>query len=290
MKVAVTGATGFTGRHLVKELASRGHDIRALVRPSSDVSPIREVISASIACDLSDTESVARALEGADCVISVMSLGTGLADPLLESMHLAGISRGVFTSTTGIFTTLNPASKQIRLNAESSIEASGLTWTILRPTMIYGTPGDRNMWRLISWIRRMPFVPVVGSGEHTQQPVHVEDLAWVLAEAAESGASAGKSYNISGGSVLTFREVVDTIAHHLGKRVLKLHLPLGPMHAAVRGAERTGLRLPVKSEQLLRLNEDKSFSHAPAAEDLGYAPRSFDEGIRSEVRFLTERR
>lgn len=286
MRIAVTGATGFTGTHLVRELSARGHDIRALIRPSSDVSAVRERISESVACDLSDESSVAQALDGIECLINVVSLGTGLADPLVRAAQVAQVPRTVFTSTTGIFTTLNPASKQIRLNAEKTIEDSSSSWTILRPTMIYGTPGDRNMWRLIRSIRRIPVVPVVGSGEHTQQPVHVGDLAWALAEAAESSVARGKAYNVSGGTVLTFKEVLDTIAKHLGKRIYKVRLPLGPMHAIVSTSERWRLRLPVKSEQLLRLNEDKSFSHELATADLGYAPRSFDEGIRSEIQFL----
>lgn len=286
MKIAVTGASGFTGSHLVRELSERGHAVSALVRPSSDLGAIRKHLAETRVCDLSDGDSIAAAIEGCDSMINVVTLGTGLASPLVDAARRAGIRRVVFTSTTGIFTTLNPASKEIRLEAERTIQESSLAYTIIRPTMIYGTPRDRNMWRLITWINRSRFVPVAGAGEHKQQPVHVEDLAWALAEAAEKNTTERKSYNISGGSVLTFNEVVDTIAHHLGRRVWKVRLPLRPMYSSVHAIERLGFRAPIKSEQLLRLNEDKAFPHIEATHDFGYNPRPFYEGARTEVGYL----
>jgi nucleoside-diphosphate-sugar epimerase len=289
MRVAVTGATGFTGSHLVAELSRRGYEVRALVRGTSDLAPIREYVASTVSCDLSEPDVVARALEGCDSMINVVSLGTGLADPLIAAVQKAGTPRVVFTSTTGIYTTLSPASKKIRLDAEEALDRSGLAFTLIRPTMIYGTPRDRNMWRLVRWINRFRFIPVAGSGEHKQQPVHVDDLAWALAESAQAPASVGKKYNLSGASVLTFNEVVDTIARNLGKRIWKVRLPMRPVHASIRTMERAGIRTIIKSEQISRLNEDKAFSYDQAARDFGYGPRSFDEGIRSEIAFLRKR-
>ncbi|MEO8218775.1 MAG: NAD(P)H-binding protein [Acidobacteriota bacterium] len=289
MKVAVTGSTGFTGKHLVRELARRGHSVSALLRPSSDISSVKALLSSSHVCDLTDPASMTAALDGVDALINVVTLGTGLGPPIVRAAEAAGIPRVIFTSTTGIYTTLNPASKGVRLAAERIIDESALAYSILRPTMIYGTPGDRNMWRLITWINRTSVVPLIGDGQHKQQPVHVEDLAWALCQAAESPSTARRAYNISGGSILTFRDVIDTIADGLQRRIWKLRLPLGPIHGVVRTLERMGIRSPVKSEQLLRLNEDKVFPHLEASRDFEYKPRSFTEGIRSEIGFLTNR-
>jgi nucleoside-diphosphate-sugar epimerase len=290
MRVAVTGASGFTGTHLVRELVRRGHTVRALVRGSSDLSEIEAYVEKSMVCDLASADSIAAALEGAEALINVVTLGTGLAPSLIEAAEQTGVRRCVFTSTTGIFTTLNPASKAIRLDAERAIEGSALDYTILRPTMIYGTPRDRNMWRLIRWLHRWPMVPVAGAGTHKQQPVHVDDLAWALSEVLTAPPTIRKAYNVSGGSVITFNEVVDTIAKHLGKRIGKVRVPLRPVYASIRAVEKLGIGAPVKSEQLLRLNEDKAFPHDDAGRDFGYAPRTFDQGIGSEVTFLRRNR
>ena len=72
---------------------------------------------------------------------------------------------------------MNAKSKKVRLAAENTIETSGLKYTILRPTMIYGSPRDRNMWRLIRFMRYSPIVPIFGDGNYLQQPIFVGDVA-----------------------------------------------------------------------------------------------------------------
>ncbi|MFM7313899.1 MAG: NAD-dependent epimerase/dehydratase family protein, partial [Cyanobium sp.] len=186
-------------------------------------------------------------------------------------------------STTAIFTQLNARSRAIRQAAEAAITASGLQATILRPTMIYGTPGDRNMIRLVRWLDRWPLLPVVGPGRALQQPVHVRDVAWAVVQALDTPASIGRQLNLSGAAPLTYNEVVRLTALALGRRVQRLHLPVGPVRAALRLAERLAVRLPIKAEQILRLNEDKVFSHAEAADVLGFAPIDFAAGIQREV-------
>ena len=72
-------------------------------------------------------------------------------------------------------------------------------------------------------------------------------------------------------------------AQALGCRVRPLHLPAQPIVSALRATEHLGISLPIKAEQVLRLNEDKAFSHAKATEVFGYAPIAFEQGIRQEV-------
>ena len=121
------------------------------------------------------------------------------------------VRRAVFVSTTAIFTKLNAGSKVVRKAAEAAITSSGLDTTILRPTMIYGTPGDRNMIRLVRWLDRWPLLPVFGNGRSLQQPVHVSDVAWAVVQALESPATIGRQFNISGAAPLTYNDVVRLI-------------------------------------------------------------------------------
>ena len=285
MNVLLTGATGFTGSHVLPLLRERGARVRCLVRPRSDRSllpPDVELIEG----DIGDAESLARALDGIDTLVNVASLGFGQAPVLVAAAERAGVRRAVFISTTAVFTKLNAQTKSVRLAAEALIEGSALDYTILRPTMIYGTARDRNMVRLIRYLRRWRVLPVVGNGEHLQQPVYVGDVAAAAVQAIDAPAAVRRAFNISGGSALTFNQVIDTIAALMRRRVWKIHVPAAPVIGALGAVERLGVRLPVRKEQIERLNEDKAFDHGEAARAFGYAPLPFAEGIRRELESL----
>ena len=284
MKVLVTGATGFTGSRVVPLLLNSGYQVRALIRATSDRSPLADMDVEWAAGDLADTESFTAALHGVDALVNIASLGFGHAESILKSMKEAGVKRGIFISTTAVFTQLNAGSKSIRLAAEEAIQTSGLDYTILRPTMIYGSPRDRNMWRLIRLLKITPIMPIFGDGESLQQPIFVDDVAQAVLLALQNDITIGKSYNIAGKAPLTYNQVIDTVAAALGKRVWKLHLPYKPIVHALQFTERIGIRLPIKAEQVLRLNEDKAFSYEAAQSDLGFSPRGFDDGIRLELK------
>lgn len=282
MKVLVTGATGFTGSRVVPLLLDSGHEVRCFVRETSDRSQLGTLPVEWVTGDLSDNEALTSALHGMDALVNIASLGFGHAESILRSAKEAGVRRGIFISTTAIFTQLNADSKSARLAAEEAIQASGLDYTILRPTMIYGSPRDRNMWRLIRLLRFSPIIPIFGDGESLQQPVFVDDVAQAVLLALGTDVTIGKSYNIAGKDPLTYNQVIDTVASALGKRVWKLHLPYMPIVRLLQFTERIRIRLPIKAEQVLRLNENKAFSYEEAQRDFGFSPRSFAEGIELE--------
>lgn len=284
MKVLVTGATGFTGSRVVPLLLENGYEVRCFVRMTSDRSQLGALPVEWVTGDFSDNEALTSALRGVDALVNIASLGFGHAESILRSAKEAGVRRGLFISTTAIFTQLNADSKSARLAAEEAIQASGLDYTILRPTMIYGSPRDRNMWRLIRLLRFSPIIPIFGDGESLQQPVFVDDVAQAVLLALKTDATIGKSYNIAGKDPLTYNQVIDTVASALGKRVWKLHLPYMPIVRFLQFTERIRIRLPIKAEQVLRLNENKAFSYEEAQRDFGFSPRSFEEGIELECK------
>jgi nucleoside-diphosphate-sugar epimerase len=149
--------------------------------------------------------------------------------------------------------------------------------------MIYGSSRDRNMWRLIRFLRYSPIVPVFGDGKSLQQPIHVDDVAGAVLGCLRSDATIGGCYNIAGKHSLTYNEVIDTISKQMNKRIWKLHIPYLPVVAALKFFKRLHLPLPIKAEQVLRLNENKNFDYKEAAADFGFAPLSFEKGIRMEL-------
>lgn len=283
MKVFITGATGFAGSRVVPLLLKSGYAVRCLYRASSDRSFLTDSNIEWALGDVSDSQSLSTAMQGADALVNIASLGFGHADAIISTAKATGIQRAIFISTTAIFTQLNAPSKKVRVAAEHAIEASGLNYTILRPTMIYGSSRDRNMWRLIRFMRYSPVVPVFGDGKDLQQPIYVDDVAQAVVSCLSNDATIGKSYNIAGRHPLTYNDVIDTTARLMHRRVWKICVPSKPIVSLLRLFEKFRIPFPIKAEQVQRLNENKDFSYAKAQKDFGFGPLSFEEGIRLEL-------
>jgi len=284
MRVAVTGATGFTGRRVVAELLRRGHDVTALVRP-----PTAGRVPAGVRVvegDLADASALAGLLAGQGALLYAASLGFGHAADVTRAVEAAGAERAVFFSSTALFTRLPAASRRMRIEAEEHVRSLGCAWTILRPTMIYGDAGDRNLSRLVRFVARSHVVPLPGGGRALIQPVHVDDLGRAAADALESSAAQRREYNLPGAEATSLRGLVRHVAKLLGRRVVLVPLPIRPVAALAGIWRRVGLPPRISTEQVLRLGEDKTFDFDDAARDFGYAPRGYREGLADEVRRL----
>jgi len=233
--------------------------------------------------DLSDPASLRSLLASCDALVYVASLGFGHADAVVSAVEDAGIERAVYFSSTSLFTRLPAASKTERVRAEERVRRSPGSWTLLRPTMIYGDEGDRNLSRLIRFVARSPLIPLPGGGRGLIQPVHVEDLAAGAVGALESPAATRREYELSGAVASPLREVVDFLRGRLRSRALIVSLPIRPMAAAAALWARCGLPPRVTREQVLRLAEDKAFSYSAAKGDFGYSPRGWRDGLSEEV-------
>jgi uncharacterized protein YbjT (DUF2867 family) len=284
----VTGGSGFTGRRVVARALATGHEVIALARSDQAAGTLRGLGAHIAFGDLGDPGSLPDvfAAARADCLVNIASMGFGHAPGIVAAAEAAGPGRAVFISTTAVTTRLPAASRQIRLAAEDAVTASSLTWTILRPTMIYGQPGDRNISRLLSLLRRAPAVLVPGGGHRLQQPVHVDDLAAAIVAAAEHPAAAGRIFDIAGPEPITFRRSLLEAAEAVGRRPWLVPVPLAPCVLGLRLYERAVSRPRLRAEQLERLAEDKAFDIAAARTHLGFDPRPFRVGVRQEARLL----
>ena len=205
--------------------------------------------------------------------------------PLLPGLHHCGVQRLIAFSTTGRFYKTVSADDAERrrlaqlIAAEEAIAELGerhhIVWTLFRPTLVYGCGRDRNVTAIARFVRRFGFFPLVDMGRGLRQPVHADDLAEACVAALDRTATFGKAYTLSGGSVVTYREMVEAVFRQLGRAPRIVEVPLPVLRAAIAAARWVpGLR-SLSPEMASRMRMDLCFDHAQAARDFGFRPRPF---------------
>lgn len=273
--VGVLGATSFVGKSLLPLLTSSGCEVSAYSRQ-----PVQHDAGNVKWFQLDASPSTIQAeINSWICVAPIWVLSGYL--PWLKSM---GAQRVVVLSSTSRFTKTGSSSVSEQALAKSIAdseqlliewaEANGITWIILRPTLIYGLGLDKNVGEIARFIRRFSFFPLFGKGRGLRQPVHVQDVAGACV-AALRGPISNRAYNISGGEKLTYREMVARVFKALGRTPRMLPVPLAAFRLAVamlRLLPRFRKWTPAMAE---RMNQDMVFDHTEAAKDLGFNPRPF---------------
>lgn len=284
MKLLVTGGTGLLGGALLNLLLAGGHEVRCLVREKSpNASRLETGRVEVVRGDVANVRDLLRAFSGVKIMVHVA--GIEYAPQVVEAARQTEVRRVVVVGSTSVHSAYEFRSV-MRRRMEKLMRQSGLEYTIVRPTMIYGSELDKNMHRLLRFLDRSAVFPLFGSGENLWQPVYHEDCARGVYEALVRPAAVGQSYDLPGAEPLSYLELVKTAAEALGKKPHIVGVPLEPVRRTLQLAEWLRLPLPVKSEQVLRLRENKAYPYDKARQELGYAPRPFREGITLEVKRL----
>ncbi len=284
MRVAVLGATGKTGRHVVARLCERGHAVTAVGRSAERLERLDGRARRRVA-DLEAPETLHPALEGAECVVSLAHARfiAALLDALPGSCR-----RVVLTGSTRRFTRLpDPAAEAVRAG-EDAFAASGVPGVLLHPTMIYGAEGERNVSRILRvlrrWPRRLPVVvPLPDGGRHTVQPVHFEDMVAAVVAAVEADTDGQETVIVPGPKPMSYAAMLRACGAAVGRRVHVLPVPAGALIALAAAGRALRLPLPFGPDELRRACEDKAFDAAPLARLLAVTPRPFDAGVQSLV-------
>src|SRR4051812_8318045 len=281
MRILVSGGTGLLGQGFLSLRNSEEHEVRCLVRTTS---PVERLEGFELAYgDAWDAGSMVRALKGMDAFVHIA--GIEYTPHVLEAMSRAGVERLVLVSSTSAHSRFTFRSAP-RLTNEALLSGSGLRWTIVRPSMIYGSELDHNIHKLLRFLDRSPVFPLFGSGENLWQPVYFLDLAKGLHAALARPGTEGQIYDLPGRQPLRYLDLVRATAKALGKKVRIVRIPLEPVRRGLLVAERLKVPLPVRSEQVLRLREDKAYPYEKAVWELDYDPRPFEEGVALEAERL----
>ena len=238
MNVLVTGGDGFVGSSLCDELASQGHDVTVLSR-DPDSSIFSENVE-TVMGDLTAYDSIESAFEGMDVVVNLVALSPlfqpkGGDDEHFE-IHLGGTENAVraaeehsvpkIVQMSALGADPNGPTAYIRSKgqAESVVRDSGLDWVIFRPSVVFGEGGE-----FVSFTEQLtpPFVaPLPGGGRTRFQPIWVEDLASMLADATTDDAYNGKGYEIGGPEVLALADVARMAKRAKGRSVSIVPVPM----------------------------------------------------------------
>ncbi|HMH49758.1 MAG TPA: complex I NDUFA9 subunit family protein [Candidatus Acidoferrum sp.] len=290
--VFVTGATGFVGHALLHQLCAAGYMVRCLVRRGSEGRLRGLGAIARIEGDVLTRRGLAEDMAGCDAVIHLVGIirEQRAADVTFERVHVegtrnvleaakaAGVQRYLHMSALGTRPGAASRYHQTKWAAEEAVRASELAWTIFRPSIIYGR-GDGFVTLLASMVRRLPVVPVIGSGRQRLQPIAVEGVAAGFVGALERPVAIKQTYEVGGPEPVTMLELLDLIGRAVGRRrVRKVHVPLGVMRPLA-----TLLHplpgFPVTPDQLLMLGEDGVCDPRPFFDTFQLAPVPLAAGL-----------
>ncbi|MGZ4960716.1 MAG: NAD-dependent epimerase/dehydratase family protein [Methylomonas sp.] len=193
--------------------------------------------------------------------------------------------RVVVLSSTSRFTKDDSSDASERLLAQSLIDAEdrlqawaeeqGIDWVVLRPTLIYGLGKDKNVSEIIRLIHRFGFFPLLGQAKGLRQPVHAQDVAMACVTGLSASEVANKSYNISGGETLTYKEMVGRVFAALGRKPFFIRVPVGLLRKLMQVLSYLPRYRNWTPAMVERMNKDMVFDHSDAMRDLGFKPRGF---------------
>ncbi|AFY81392.1 NAD-dependent epimerase/dehydratase family protein [Oscillatoria acuminata] len=294
MKLVITGGCGLTGSIFLEKISKLLKDIEiiAIVRSTTQRKSIENLnlnLTYQIG-DSSDSRTWTSLLENhcPDVVVHIASINhlSILLDSFKDKNYCPHL---IVIGSTGVYSKYRQAST-LKQEMENRLMNYEGTWCLLRPTLIYGSERDKNLHKLIKFCDRYGFFPVFGSGSSLIQPVYAEDLAKAILTALQRPHIQG-SYDLSGGTVVTFRELLTLVGKLLGKPVRQISLPMNiGVWSATIIENLLRERSPVRREQILRLQEDKDFSHLAAQKDLDFQPRSLEEGLKEEIELLKSKK
>lgn len=279
-RVLVTGATSMIGDFLLPMLVQAGYEVIATSRkPHPAQSGVNWIVA-----DL-NTDTWLDDLGKIDLWVNFASLKY-LPDLFSSAVQRLGVKRLVAFSSTSRFTKVDALGEHDRNLALSLVENeaivqrlcedNGVSWTILRPTLIYCLGRDRNITLIDQKIRQFSFFPLIGSCQGMRQPVHAEDLAKACIQLLDSGKGLDKAYNLSGDEILSYRAMVERLFEKQGKKPRFVRIPLWMLRSVIsliRAFPRYRYLTPDMAD---RMQRDMLFSHENASRDFGFSPRKFE--------------
>lgn len=307
MKVLVTGASGFLGSHVAEALAARGHEVRVLVRTTSDRSFLTGVEREEAIGDVTDGASLPAAVDGVDAVVHAAGLVKARSAEEFDRVNAGGtanllsaidgaapnLRRFLYVSSLaahgpsedGRPRPVDSPARPITAYGRSKLRGEELVrgwrgWQrslIIRPPVLYG-PRDKQLLPFFR-LARFRVAPLLSGGRNLLSVVYVEDAAEAIAAAATAEADvAGKAYCLDDGKVYNWRDLLAAVEEAVGRRALRIGAPRWSFAAAALATEAFGFltrrAVSLSREKVLEMAQPAWVcSHEGLKSDLGWSPR-----------------
>lgn len=291
--ILITGATGYIGRHLVARLAQQGERPRCLVRDPKRAATILPAGSVEFAQgDTTQPATLAAATRDIDTIIHAafitadhkQSAGNhyettnveGTAN-LIKAARVADVKRIIEISGLGTKPDKPGSYMQGRYLAERMLKESGLDWTIIQPSVLFGKDAP-FIKGLADLIRTSPVVPLIGGGNIMFQPIYVEDVVTIIIKVLqEPERTTNKTYVIGGPEYYSFTQVINMLLRAMHKNRIKAPAPRPLVGIGAAVMEAVFPKPPLTKAAMTLFNFDNTTDINSVERDFGFAPMSFKQ-------------
>ena len=316
-KTLVTGGTGFVGLHLAKELSRRGDELRLLVRERSNLEPLEGIEFEPAIGDVTDRDSVRRAMVGVERVfhvagttsmrsrdrLRVFQVNVGGTKNVFEEALSAGVERAVLTSSSSAVGTAKPgetiaenqpftvgrlgvayiSSKHDAELAAMRTAAKGLPVVIVNPSFVLGPDDPSPSGTSNALIRRLLLRRIPGYVDGAINVVDVRDVAKGHLLADERGATSER-YLLTGRN-FTLQRLVADLSRIAGVPTPPVRMPGRLVVMGVEGMELIGIHLPTSADEVRSGTQWFTYRNDKARDQLGWEPRPHEETLEDAVRW-----
>ena len=290
MNILLTGASGFLGQKLIQELLrQKKHKVKALVH----ISPLKMDRCEIVNGDLGDINSLIKATIGVDTVVHLAAVthtnkqkdyfrinATGTRN-LLNVCSQNGVQRFIFMSSRAVHLEGGSYSES-KMIAENHVKKSNMAWVIIQPSEIYGFGTSDAINKLIVWIKKYKFIPVIGDGQYKVSPAFIDDIIPSIRQAIVKKELRNATFILAGPEEMTFNSLLDRMCSLFNVKRYKIFVPAFLVDMFLR------ILLLFKKEffyrdQIPRLLCQKRYSIDLAVKHLNFKPRSLEEGLKLAI-------
>ena len=294
--ILITGTTGYIGRHLVARLVAQGERPRCLVR---DINRAKRLLPADkvelVQGATTSPVSLDAAVQGIDTIVHAAFLTAdrkqstgneyqktnvhGTAN-LIKAAKNAGVKRIIEISGLGTKPDKPGSYMQGRYLAEKMLKESGLDWTIIQPSVLFGKDAP-FIKGLTDLIRSAPVVPLIGGGKTKFQPIYVEDVVTVIIKVLEDPErTSGKTYTIGGPAYYSFSQVIDILLDTMHKTRIKAPAPTTLVCVGALMMEAVLPKPPFTKAAMALFSFDNTTDLQGVKRDFGFTPVSFTDYLK----------
>lgn len=288
--VGVTGGTGFVGGNIIKKLLRENWNVRCLVRKPLDAKDLKKHGTEIYKGDVTDKSSIDKSFfRDLTFVIHLVGIIKESGDQTFEKVHFEGTKNVVdlakeagvikFIHMSGLGTKPNAKSRyhSTKWMAEEYLRKSGLNYTILRPSIIFGRD-DEFINTFIRMIKLSPVIPVLKGGE--LQPVYVGDVAHCFVQSLSDPKTDKRTFELGGSEKLTLEKIIKIIMRVLDTHRVLISIPTSLMYAPAFVFQRVLKNPPFTLDQLKMLEEDNTCDIKEVLGVFSFSPLTLEKGLK----------